>query len=277
MLHTSTGQGLSSLSQSVEKELDKLRDKDPSICVEDVLFDIFKHNEADYLVTGDFLAALWSTGLRSSDPRLSELMSNLQKIQHDLNSHRSLEQLRLTREQFKQVVNENIVLISRAFRRQFVIPEFEEFTKQIETFYWTCKGQDGGKVASYIPQLERMNPNYWGLSLCTIDGQRYSLGDVKIPFTIQSCSKPLTYAIALNELGSETVHRYVGQEPSGRMFNELILDHNKKPHNPLINAGALITTSLILTLIRREMPLSDKFEFVKEFFKVITQVGNNLK
>ena len=41
-------------------------------------------------------------------------------------------------------------------------------------------------------------------------------------------SKPLTYAIALNELGSETVHRYVGQEPSGRMFNELILDHNSK-------------------------------------------------
>lgn len=42
-------------------------------------------------------------------------------------------------------------------------------------------------------------------------------------------SKPLTYAIALNELGSEVVHRYVGQEPSGRMFNELILDHNSKP------------------------------------------------
>lgn len=41
-------------------------------------------------------------------------------------------------------------------------------------------------------------------------------------------SKPLTYAIALNELGQETVHRYVGQEPSGRMFNELILDYNSK-------------------------------------------------
>lgn len=41
-------------------------------------------------------------------------------------------------------------------------------------------------------------------------------------------SKPLTYAIALNELGSEVVHRYVGQEPSGRMFNELILDHNSE-------------------------------------------------
>jgi glutaminase len=42
-------------------------------------------------------------------------------------------------------------------------------------------------------------------------------------------SKPLTYAIALNELGQDTVHQYVGQEPSGRMFNELVLDHNSKP------------------------------------------------
>ena len=49
------------------------------------------------------------------------------------------------------------------------------------------------QVASYIPQLERMNPNYWGVSLCTVDGQRFSIGDVKVPYTIQSCR----YAIHL--------------------------------------------------------------------------------
>lgn len=64
--------------------------------------------------------------------------------------------------------------------------------------------------------------------MCTIDGQRYSIGDVNIPFTIQSTSKPITYAIALNTLGSEAVHNYVGQEPSGRIFNELILDYDSK-------------------------------------------------
>lgn len=71
-----------------------------------------------------------------------------------------------------------------------------------------------------------MSPNYWGVSICTIDGQRFSIGDVNIPFTLQSCSKPLTYAIALHQLGEKEVHKYVGQEPSGRNFNELILDHN---------------------------------------------------
>lgn len=73
-----------------------------------------------------------------------------------------------------------------------------------------------------------MSPNYWGVSIVTIDGQRFSIGDVNIPFTIQSCSKPLSYAIALDLLGADVVHTYVGQEPSGRNFNELILDHNSK-------------------------------------------------
>lgn len=73
-----------------------------------------------------------------------------------------------------------------------------------------------------------MSPNYWGVSIVTIDGQRYSIGDVNIPFTIQSCSKPLSYGIALDLLGADVVHKYVGQEPSGRNFNELILDHNSE-------------------------------------------------
>lgn len=129
---------------------------------------------------------------------------------------------------FFRIVTPNIVLISRAFRHQFIIPDWAGFTKHIEDFYWKCKTNTEGKVASYIPQLARMNPEYWGVSVCTIDGQRFSIGDTTTPFTLQSCSKPLTYAIALESLGQEVVHQYVGQEPSGRNFNELVLDHNSK-------------------------------------------------
>lgn len=78
-------------------------------------------------------------------------------------------------------------------------------TKDIEDIYWKCKSNADGKVASYIPQLARVNPDYWGVSVCTIDGQRFSIGDVNVPFTLQSCSKPLTYAIALEKLGQEVV------------------------------------------------------------------------
>ena len=90
---------------------------------------------------------------------------------------------------------------------------------------------------------------YWGVSLCTVDGQRFSIGDTQIPFTIQSTGKPINYAIALSELGAEVVHKYVGQEPSGRMFNELVLDQNNKPHNPMVNAGAIVICSLLLNMI----------------------------
>ena len=55
---------------------------------------------------------------------------------------------------------------------------------------------------------------------------RFSVGHSNVPFTIQSCSKPCFYGICLNELGATTVHQYVGTEPSGRAFNELLLDGN---------------------------------------------------
>lgn len=235
--------------------------------VEDVLFEMFK-NDRDLVPVGKFLAALQATGLRKNDPRLRETMNHLKKVlEKNVAEVSSYEALNLDRNTFKNVIMENIVLISRAFRGQFVIPDFTGFTKYMEEFYWKCKSNHAGKVANYIPQLARFSPDYWGVSVCTVDGQRYSIGDIDVPFTIQSCSKPITYAIALHELGSEVVHKYVGQEPSGRMFNELILDYNKKPHNPMINAGAIVVCSLLQTLVESQMKVSDKFDYVTNYFK----------
>ena len=82
--------------------------------------------------------------------------------------------------------------------------------------------------AGYIPQLARVPKDKWGISICTVDGQRFSIGDVHDKFTIQSTSKPITYSLTLEELGTDTVHKYQGREPSGRMFNEIVLDHNSE-------------------------------------------------
>lgn len=65
--------------------------------------------------------------------------------------------------------------------------------------------------------------------------------------------------MAVNDLGSEVIHQYVGQEPSGQSFNSLVLDKNNKPHNPMINAGAVI----IASLLRNDLQLPDRFDYVR--------------
>lgn len=62
------------------------------------------------------------------------------------------------------------------------------------------------------------------------------------------------------------MHQYVGQEPSGRNFNELVLDHNKQPHNPMINAGAILCCSLLQALVHPEMTLAEKFDHTQSWF-----------
>jgi glutaminase len=101
-------------------------------------------------------------------------------------------------------------------------------------------------VASYIPQLARVDPELFAMALCTVDGQRYVTGDARQWFCVQSCGKPVSYAVALEEFGEEVVHRYIGREPSGHGFNEITLDKHNRPHNPLINAGAIVSNALLL-------------------------------
>ena len=214
-----------------------------------------------------FLNALSATGIRASDPRLKETIDKLRSIAREKQIVGSIESMHLDHETFRNIVRENIVLISRALRQQIVIPDFSGFTKHMDDFYWKCKSTTGGKVADYIPQLSKFDPDLWGVSLCTVDGQRHSIGDTSIPFTIQSSGKPINYAIALNCLGTEAVHSFVGQEPSGRMFNELILDHNRRPHNPMVNAGAIVICSLILYLVEVSFELVSWFQLLFSFLR----------
>ncbi|KAM3935201.1 glutaminase liver isoform, mitochondrial isoform 2-T2 [Leptodactylus fuscus] len=123
--------------------------------------------------------------------------------------------------------------------------------------------QESEKVANYIPQLAKMSPDHWGVSLCTVDGQRYSVGDTDVPLCLQSCVKPLKYAIAVNDLGTSYVHQYVGKEPSGLRFNKMSLNLQGKPHNPMVNAGAIVNCSLI----KQGANKAEKFDYVMQFLK----------
>jgi len=103
-----------------------------------------------------------------------------------------------------------------------------------------------GVVASYIPELARADPSWFGISLATADGHFYEVGDTRRPFTIQSISKPFVYGLALEDRGKASVLERIGVEPTGDAFNEISLEPSSgRPFNPLINAGAITATSLI--------------------------------
>ncbi|OHV03073.1 glutaminase A [Mycobacterium talmoniae] len=103
-----------------------------------------------------------------------------------------------------------------------------------------------GALADYIPELAGVDPRGFGLSLSSGDGYVYETGDADIEFTIQSVSKPFTYALALDQIGEAAVDARIGVEPSGEAFNEISVDDvTKVPKNPMINAGAIAAVSLI--------------------------------
>lgn len=116
---------------------------------------------------------------------------------------------------------------------------------------------DFGETASYIPELGRADKNRLGVSIFTSDGQRYCVGDTDVRFTIQSISKVVTLAAALERCGFDTVFEKVGMEPSGDAFNSLVkLDLSSNyPFNPMINSGAIAVASYLVSEISFEQML----------------------
>ncbi len=151
---------------------------------------------------------------------------------------------------------EDLETVRKSLKGELILPDFEGFRNDISEIYEMVRQNNAGAVASYIPQLATVDPKLFAVSLCTVDGQEVSFGDHQTKFSLQSTHKPINYAIALEELGAEEVHQHIGKEPSGASFNELTLNRLGLPHNPLINAGAIMCAALIM----RDLQAADKFE-----------------
>ena len=116
----------------------------------------------------------------------------------------------------------------------------------IRSVYDDCHGLTDGAPASYIPPLAEADPSWFGISLVTIDGHTYEIGESQRPFTIQSVSKAFVFGMALEDNGVEQVLTHVGVEPTGDPFNSISVEEDtKRPFNPMVNAGAIVTTSLL--------------------------------
>src|SRR5215212_2356397 len=120
-------------------------------------------------------------------------------------------------------------------------------------------GETSGAVANYIPELGKADPTHFGISLATLDGHVYEVGDTQIPFTVQSMSKPFVFALALDTLGAARVESVIGVEPSGDPFNSIRLNAENHPFNPMVNAGAIACSGLI-----HEAKGDTAFEYIRQ-------------
>lgn len=118
-----------------------------------------------------------------------------------------------------------------------------------------------GNVATYIPELGKVDKNLLGVSVVTMDGKRYHGGDWQQEFTIQSISKTISLIFALEYFGADYVFSKVGMEASGDQFNSMAKLETKSiyPSNPFINAGAIALAGLIA----KEYEFEDFLELVR--------------
>lgn len=123
---------------------------------------------------------------------------------------------------------------------------------------------DRGQVATYIPELANVDPARFGLAVIDLDGATHLGGDADLPFSIQSISKVFTLTLVLDAIGSQLWER-VGREPSGSPFNSIVQLERELgvPRNPLINAGALVTTDALMAGRPPEAAVADLIAFLR--------------
>lgn len=123
-----------------------------------------------------------------------------------------------------------------------------------------------GKLASYIPALLKADVNDLGIAIVNLDGDEYFAGNCDEKFTIQSISKIVSLMLALKDNGKENVFKKVNVEPTGEGFNSIVkleTTETGRPYNPMINAGAIVTTSLIKGRTEEEK-LKKLIDFMKK-------------
>ena len=245
------------INENIKSEPISIDFNEVNFLTSNTLFSSLDMDGDSKIVKKDILESLNSRGILNDDPRIKETIENLKK----LNDNDSI-----TPTSFNELISKNITLIERALKGDLIIPDFSSFSSIINTIYESCKSNMNGKVADYIPQLARVSPENYAISICTVDGQRLNIGNTDLPYCVQSTCKPINYCIALEDSGVLTTHKHVGREPSGRGFNELTLNKDGRPHNPMINAGAIMTSSLI----NPEMNVSDRFDHVLDKWEMLT-------
>lgn len=141
------------------------------------------------------------------------------------------------------------------------LPPAERVARILSQAHARLGSDASGTVADYIPALAEVDPDLFGACVVGTSGQVVEVGDALHPFSIQSVSKPFVFALACDAVGAEVVRRRVGVNATGLPFNSVMaieLNHDRTM-NPMVNAGAIATTSLV-----PGATAADKWAFVVE-------------
>ncbi len=127
------------------------------------------------------------------------------------------------------------------------LPKLEEVRDVVTEAYERYRGNDDGEVAGYIPILASASPDWFGISVVGARGRSFEIGDVDTTFSIQSVSKPFVFALVCEAIGYAEARRQLGVNGTGLPFDSLMAVelNTDRTMNPLVNAGAMASTSLV--------------------------------
>ena len=127
------------------------------------------------------------------------------------------------------------------------LPRGEEVDRLVVAAHRDALEAHEGEVATYIPRLAAVDPELFGVSVAEVDGAVHTAGDADVTFSIQSISKAFVYALVCEQLGHEAVRERVGVNNTGLAFNSVMAIelNDGHPMNPMVNAGAIVTTALV--------------------------------
>ena len=178
-----------------------------------------------------------SKGLSNEDSRIKNIIKEIDELKSKGQD--------ITFEKFKSLIKSSYTFIRNLLHNNLIIKDYDDFKERVDHLYQNVKNDDmGGYIPASSPQLSKVDPEGFAVSICTVDGQRLNFGDVNTYVWMHQITSVVSYLNALQEHGSEVVSSYIGTEPSGQSFDSLEL-LKSVPHNPLISSGILTWCSLL--------------------------------
>ena len=211
------------------------------------LFNALDVDSKGYILKKDLVQALNNCGILADDVRISQITEGLKK--YSATNHIALNA-------FRFLVTPHITLIEKALTGGLVIPDFKNFASFITNLFNRTLQNKEGDVSGYIPELADVNPNHYALSVCTVDGQRFNIGDYTTKYLTSDIAKIFNYGLALKEKDEKVVHEHVGRSQKENGLDYLMLNQEGLPHNPLTESGSLAIASIIGDSVSKETRLA---------------------